>query len=148
MTPRPRGDQKIPTPNQKSPRRPIKAGVGMAQPWFRVRTATIASARLGKTDGDRARVATIPLSIADSALPERDSNVPWKRSEVLCLTLIDRLRKCTSYLTLQEGADLLGIHTMTLRKWAKAGKIQSLRIGDQIKFDPNVLADWLSARSI
>jgi excisionase family DNA binding protein len=64
------------------------------------------------------------------------------------VTLIDQLRKRRSYLTLQEGAALLGVHAMTLRKWAKARKVQSLRIGDQIKFDPNVLADWLSARSI
>jgi len=64
------------------------------------------------------------------------------------LTLIDQLRKRTGYLTLQETAALLGIHEMTLRKWAKARKIQGLRIGDQIKFDPNVVADWLAARYI
>jgi excisionase family DNA binding protein len=64
------------------------------------------------------------------------------------LTLIDQLRKRTSYLTLQETADLLGIHAMTLRKWAKARKIQGLRIGDEIKFDPYVVADWLAARYI
>jgi excisionase family DNA binding protein len=64
------------------------------------------------------------------------------------LTLIDKLRKRTGYLTLQETADLLGIHEMTLRKWVKARKIQAVRIGDQIKFDPNVVADWLAARCI
>lgn len=37
---------------------------------------------------------------------------------------------------------------MTVRKWVKARKIQGHRIGDEIKIDPNVLADWLCARSI
>jgi len=37
---------------------------------------------------------------------------------------------------------------MTVRKWVKARKIQGHRIGDEIKIDPNVLADWLSARFI
>jgi len=64
------------------------------------------------------------------------------------LTLIDQLRKRTGYLTLQETADLLGIHEMTLRKWAKDRKIQALRIGDQIKFDPNTVAEWLAGRYI
>jgi excisionase family DNA binding protein len=64
------------------------------------------------------------------------------------LTLIDQLRKRTGYLTLQETSNLLGTHEATLRKWAKTRKIQALRIGDQIKFDPNVVADWLAARYI
>jgi excisionase family DNA binding protein len=64
------------------------------------------------------------------------------------MTLIEQLRKRTSYLNLQETAEILGIHDMTLRKWAKNRKIQALRIGDEIKFDPNIVADWLAARYI
>jgi predicted transcriptional regulator len=37
---------------------------------------------------------------------------------------------------------------MTVRKWVKARKLQGHRIGDEIKIDPSVLADWLCARSI
>ena len=75
-------------------------------------------------------------------------NVLWKWCEVMGLTLIDQLRKRTSYLPLQEAADILGVHAMTVRKWVKARKLQGHRIGDEIKIDPSVLADWLCARSI
>ncbi len=51
-------------------------------------------------------------------------------------------------MTLQDVADLLGIHDMTLRKWAKCRKIQSFRIGDQIKFDPAAVADWLRVHAL
>ena len=64
------------------------------------------------------------------------------------MTLIDQLRKRKGYLPLQEAADILGVHTMTVRKWVKTRKIQGHRIGDEIKIDPNILADWLCARSI
>ena len=64
------------------------------------------------------------------------------------MTLIDQLRKRKSYLPLQEAAEILGVHTMTVRKWVKTRKLQGYRIGDEIKIDPNVLADWLSTRFI
>jgi excisionase family DNA binding protein len=83
-----------------------------------------------------------------TALPEGAASALGSECEATCLTLIDQLRKRNGYLRLEEAADLLGIHTMTLRKWVKARKIQGVRIGDEIKIDPNVLADWLSARFI
>ncbi len=51
-------------------------------------------------------------------------------------------------MTLQAVALLLGIHEMTLRKWAKRGKIPAVRIGDQIKFDPAAVVDWLCGRAL
>jgi excisionase family DNA binding protein len=62
--------------------------------------------------------------------------------------IIDQLKTKTQYMTLQAVAELLGIHAMTLRKWAKRGKIQAVRIGDQIKFDPAAVADWLREHSL
>jgi excisionase family DNA binding protein len=65
------------------------------------------------------------------------------------MTLItDQLKTKTQYMTLQAVALLLDIHQMTLRKWAKRGKIPAVRIGDQIKFDPAVLADWLRSHAL
>jgi excisionase family DNA binding protein len=62
--------------------------------------------------------------------------------------IIDQLKTKTQYMTLQAVAELLGIHAMTLRKWAKRGKIQAVRIGDQIKFDPAAVANWLRGHSL
>src|SRR5437870_6816206 len=51
-------------------------------------------------------------------------------------SLIDQLKTRTGYMTLQDVADLLGIHDMTLRKWAKCRKIQSFRIAIKSSLTP------------
>jgi excisionase family DNA binding protein len=62
--------------------------------------------------------------------------------------ITDQLKTKTQYMTLQAVALLLGSHEMTLRKWAKRGKIPAVRIGDQIKFDPAAVVDWLRGRAL
>jgi excisionase family DNA binding protein len=56
-------------------------------------------------------------------------------------SLLEQLQSETGYMTLQEVSHIMGIHRMTLRKWAKSHKIEAVRIGDQIKFDPSVVAE-------
>lgn len=39
--------------------------------------------------------------------------------------------KISRLLRIQEAADLLGLHTVTLRRWEDEGKISSVRVGNR-----------------
>ena len=45
-----------------------------------------------------------------------------------------------------EVLELLGICRKTLSRWVRKGTLQAVRIGNEDKFDPAVLAAYLEAR--
>jgi excisionase family DNA binding protein len=69
-----------------------------------------------------------------------------KRVNVFMDSLVQRLRARTGLLTIPEVKDLLGFHEVTLRDWARAGRLPALRIAGVWRFDPVELAAWVEAR--
>jgi excisionase family DNA binding protein len=63
-------------------------------------------------------------------------------------SILQALEKRTSALTIGEVAELLGVSERTLRRQVKIRVIPFFRVGMQIRFDPQRLADWLKHREI
>lgn len=64
------------------------------------------------------------------------------------MTISDTLRTRTTLLSVNEAADILGIHKLTLYCKIQARKFPVVRIGSaSIRVDPSTLADWLEART-
>jgi excisionase family DNA binding protein len=61
-------------------------------------------------------------------------------------TLVQKLQSCTGLLTIAEVSDLLGFHPVTLRDWARAGRLPAFQMAGQWRFDPAELAAWVEAR--
>lgn len=64
------------------------------------------------------------------------------------MSVIEKLRAAKKLLGVKQVAELLGSHPMTIYGWVAEGRLPHLRVGGRIKFDPNVVADWLQARSL
>lgn len=45
-------------------------------------------------------------------------------------------------LNINEVADVLGFNKKTIERMARAGRIPSFKIGNQVRFDPRHLAEW------
>jgi excisionase family DNA binding protein len=65
---------------------------------------------------------------------------------ILVETLIEKLRARTGLLTIADVSDLLCFHPVTLRDWARAGRLPAMRIAGAWRFDPAELAAWVEAR--
>jgi excisionase family DNA binding protein len=63
-------------------------------------------------------------------------------------TLVEELRARKGLLTVNELAELLSAHPMTLYKWVKRGTIPFLRVGSGVRFDPRAISLWLQRRSV
>lgn len=61
-------------------------------------------------------------------------------------TIIEALRRRKTYVTSTEAMAILGVTRQTLCRWVAESRIQALRIGNTLKFDPAYLAGWLEAR--
>ncbi len=45
-------------------------------------------------------------------------------------------------LNINEVADVLGLNKKTIERMARADRIPSFKIGNQVRFDPRHLAEW------
>ena len=45
-------------------------------------------------------------------------------------------------LKIEEVADVLGFNKKTIERMARANRIPSFKIGNQVRFDPRLLAEW------
>jgi excisionase family DNA binding protein len=61
-------------------------------------------------------------------------------------TLVQKLRCRNGLLTIAEVSSLLSFHPVTLRDWAREGRLPALLIAGQWRFDPAELAGWVAAR--
>jgi excisionase family DNA binding protein len=61
-------------------------------------------------------------------------------------TLVEKLRARTGLLTMAEVSKLLSFHPVTLRDWARAGRLPAALIAGHWRVDPTELAMWLEAR--
>ena len=80
--------------------------------------------------------------------PDRWVLAHMKPNQTAQLTLIDQLRSRKSYLSTTKVMELLGKSRGTLCGWVRDGVLGAVRIGNENKFDPSVVAQWLADRSI
>jgi excisionase family DNA binding protein len=45
-------------------------------------------------------------------------------------------------LNIDEVAEVLGMNRKTVERWARASRIPSFKLGNQVRFDPRLLAEW------
>jgi excisionase family DNA binding protein len=50
-------------------------------------------------------------------------------------------------MSVREVAESLGSHIQTVYEWTYESKIPYFRVGGRIKFDPQIIADWLDRRA-
>ena len=48
-------------------------------------------------------------------------------------------------MTIADASEFLGFHPVTLRKWARSGRLPVIRIASRWRLDPRSLAAWLEA---
>lgn len=51
------------------------------------------------------------------------------------------------FVSIQEGADLTGLSSYQLRKWAAEGRLPGIRCGNRFKIDLPLFLDWLMEES-
>jgi len=59
------------------------------------------------------------------------------------MSIIKKLRERTDLWNVGELAKLLVVTEATVQRWARQRQIPCIRIGDVIRFDGGMLADWL-----
>jgi excisionase family DNA binding protein len=59
------------------------------------------------------------------------------------MSIIQFLREKTELLNVAELAALLRVAEDTVQGWARRQQIPSIRVGNTIRFDGNMLADWV-----
>jgi excisionase family DNA binding protein len=64
------------------------------------------------------------------------------------VTTAEKLRTAKGLLTVQQVAEALGSHPQTIYSWVTEGKLPHVRVGSRVKFDGQVLADWLDKRTL
>ena len=51
-------------------------------------------------------------------------------------------------LPLNDVAEMIGVHRLTLHGWVRKGTIPHFRLAGRIKFEPQAVADWLEKRHV
>lgn len=62
------------------------------------------------------------------------------------LALADRIERFGSAMTAKQLASMLSVSAIAIYKYARAGRLPSLRIGTSVRFCPKAVADWLRAQ--
>jgi excisionase family DNA binding protein len=64
------------------------------------------------------------------------------------LTITEQLKSSKGLLSVRQVAEALGSHPQTIYSWVNAGKLPHVRVGNRVKFDGHVIADWLDKRTL
>lgn len=51
------------------------------------------------------------------------------------------------YLTIKDVAEQLGLHKTTIYRLVKKGELPAFKVGNQWRFDKNILEEWISNES-
>ena len=62
------------------------------------------------------------------------------------MSIVKTLRERSELLNAAELAALLVVTQATVLRWARMRQIPHFRIGDTIRFDPDMIADWVERR--
>jgi excisionase family DNA binding protein len=63
------------------------------------------------------------------------------------MSILKNLCERKEPLNVVELAQLLNVTEATVQKWARQKQIPSIRIGDTIRFDPSMLADFIDLQA-
>jgi excisionase family DNA binding protein len=63
------------------------------------------------------------------------------------MSIIKKLRERTEPFNVSEVANLLSVTEATVQRWARQRQIPCIRIGDTIRFDPSLLADFIDLQA-
>jgi excisionase family DNA binding protein len=64
------------------------------------------------------------------------------------MSILKKLREQTRPLGVKEIAVLFDVTESTIQRWVRRGEIPAIRVGDTIRFDSGLLADWIEQRSL
>jgi excisionase family DNA binding protein len=63
------------------------------------------------------------------------------------MSILKKLRERAEPLTVAQLAKLLVVTAATVQRWARQRQIPCIRIGDVIRFDGGMLADWFELQA-
>jgi excisionase family DNA binding protein len=63
------------------------------------------------------------------------------------MSLIRTLRERKETLSVADLAKLMDVTEATVQRWVRKGEFPSIRIGDVIRVDPSMLADWFEMQN-
>jgi len=63
------------------------------------------------------------------------------------MSIITVLRERSEPLNVSELAKMLNVTEATVQRWGRKRQIPCIRIGDTIRFDPGILADWIELQT-
>ena len=90
----------------------------------------------------RARASVNGLFVSESHSPRAETTraATSHRSQSEAASPLERL------LTVGELSELLQLHTKTVKRMARDGRVPSLRVAGRLRFRPSDIASWLAAR--
>ena len=63
------------------------------------------------------------------------------------MSILKNLRRRTAPLNVKDLADLLDVTEGTIQRWVRRRQVPAIRVGDVIRFDPGILADWIELQA-
>jgi excisionase family DNA binding protein len=63
------------------------------------------------------------------------------------MSILKNLRGRTTPLNVKDLAELLDVTEGTIQRWVRRRQVPAIRVGDVIRFDPGMLADWIELQA-
>jgi len=63
------------------------------------------------------------------------------------MSIVKTLRGRTAPLNVKDLAELLDVTEATIQRWVRRNQVPAIRVGDVIRFDPGMLADWIELQA-
>jgi excisionase family DNA binding protein len=63
------------------------------------------------------------------------------------MSILKNLRGRTAPLNVRDLAELLDVTEATIQRWVRRHQVPAIRVGDVIRFDPGMLADWVELQA-
>lgn len=63
------------------------------------------------------------------------------------MSILKNLRGRTTPLNVKDLAELLDVTEGTIQRWVRRRQVPAIRVGDVIRFDPAMLADWIELQA-
>jgi excisionase family DNA binding protein len=63
------------------------------------------------------------------------------------MSILKNLRGRTAPLNVKDFAELLDVTEGTIQRWVRRNQVPAIRVGDVIRFDPGMLADWIELQA-
>jgi excisionase family DNA binding protein len=63
------------------------------------------------------------------------------------MSILKNLRGRTAPLNVKDFAELLDVTEATIQRWVRRHQVPAIRVGDVIRFDPGMLADWIELQA-